>query len=176
MAVRVSVSPLGALVGAVVGAIVRPAAVYLQIGDHLPADAHVIYAGSAVIGLIVGALSGLVGKPLWGAAAGGILAVLMYFFSVIPLAFCLCLDAWGHQRGGPNPPSWWLIACTGVVAGGSGGLAEWLVSRNSVRSRQAGAPDPNPAGKPDAEPRQVNPPSATPNETSEKPNPWLDEE
>ncbi len=175
MAVRISVSPLGACIGAVVGAVIRPTAIYLQIGEHLPADAQVIYMGSAVIGLIVGTLSGLVGRPLWGAAVGGILAVLMYFFSVVPLAFCLCLDAWGHQRGGPNPPSWWLIALTGVVAGGSGGLAEWFVSRKQRQSLPASGVS-NPPGKPDAEPHPVNPPSATPNDTSEKPNPWLDEE
>lgn len=127
-AAGVSPSLVGAMVGGVVGAVVRPTAVFLAIGEPLPE----VYIGSSVIGLFVGALSGLTLRPLAGAVLGSVLAVVLYRFSIIPLALFMCLAG---RQSGQHPPSWWLIALTGAISGGIGGFAGLNTSRKRTDSQ-----------------------------------------
>lgn len=136
LADSVSLSPVGAIVGGVVGAVVRPTAVYFAVGEQL----QEVYVGSAVIGLFVGVLSGLAGRPLAGAVLGSVLAAVMYCFSVIPLLIFMCLAS---KQWGQDPPAWWLIAFTGAVAGGSGGLAGRISDSKRARAELGPVSSPN---------------------------------
>ncbi len=95
MAVRISVSPIGAVVGALIGAVARPLAINLQVGELLRAeDTGVVYAVSTIENFLK------------------------------------------H-----DPPSWWAIALSGVVAGGSGGLAEFVSQKRKGGATAVGPTD-----------------------------------
>jgi ABC-type branched-subunit amino acid transport system permease subunit len=142
MAVKVSVSPLGAAVGAFLGAIARPLVVYAYIHDQLgPNDGLTSILGiSAIIGLSVGGLGGLFGKPLISAVVGGALGVAAYYVTFIPLAFCLCLTGLEQRQGGGDPPPWWAMMLTGAVPAVIGAAAEMLAGRKTPPSAAADVP------------------------------------
>jgi hypothetical protein len=127
VAVQVSVSIRGILAGGIVGAVLRPLALYSQIGlESAGESTKSLLLISSFIGFLVGATAGAVGRPLWSALIGAIFATLAYYFTIIPLAFCLCLGTLERQQAGDEPPVWWLMAATGLVAGAAGGVAELL--------------------------------------------------
>ena len=77
-------SLLGALVGAVLGGIGRGAlaAFYLR---ELNRDTTLVVLVVAAIGVVVGALSGLTGRPVWGAVVGAALTAVVYL-ATLPAA------------------------------------------------------------------------------------------
>jgi hypothetical protein len=135
MAVKVSVSPIGAICGGISGAILRPALIVPQLWPQLNGDQrHFVLMLSVSIGFAVGALAGLVGKPLIGAVVGACLALMAYGLTILPMAACFCLLLLEQGQGG-EPPHWSLVALTGALAGAVGGLAETLSQRRAGLSQ-----------------------------------------
>lgn len=129
MAVKVSVSPIGAICGGITGAVLRPALIVPQLWPQLDGDQrHFVLMVSVSIGFAVGALAGLVGKPLISAVVGACLALIAYSITILPLAACFCLMMLEQGESG-DPPHWALVALTGALAGAAGGLAETLSQR-----------------------------------------------
>jgi hypothetical protein len=142
MAVKISVSPLGAAVGAFLGAIARPLVVYAYIHGQPGAGEGMtsILGISAVIGLCVGGLGGLIGRSLISAVIGGALGVAAYYVTFIPLAFCLCLSGLEEGQAGGDPPPWWAMMLTGAIPALIGAAAEMLAGRKTSPSDSAEAP------------------------------------
>lgn len=136
MAVKVSVSPLGAAVGAFLGALARPLVVYAFIHGQPGAGEGMtsILGISAMIGLCVGGVGGLIGRPLISALVGGALAVAAYYITFIPLAFCLCLSGLEQGQAGGDPPPWWAMMLAGAIPAAIGAAAELLDSKKTPPS------------------------------------------
>ena len=126
------VSGSGAAVGAVVGCVARAAVVILNVmghgGEGVPAA---FILPSAVIGLLVGAVAGAVGKPLLGATVGAVLSGVIF-----ELFMCSCASLIGSfsREASDRFLSHTLIyglemALAGAVAGGVGGLVGQIADR-----------------------------------------------
>lgn len=128
MAVKVSLSVRGLLVGGLVGAALRPLMLYWHIGTAgVVGDGTASVLGiSAIIGFLAGGAAGLIGRPLWSALAGAVCFAAAYFVTLIPLAFCLCLGGLERSQAVGEPPAWWMMAVVGAIAGLAGGAAEKL--------------------------------------------------
>ncbi len=143
MAVSVSLSIRGLLVGGLVGAVLRPVVLYWHIGpEGVAGDGTASVLGiSAIIGFLSGGAAGLIGKPVWSAVTGAVLGAAAYFVTFIPLAFCLCLGGLEQAQATGEPPVWWIMAGVGAVAGLAGGAAEALGETRARRSSsQSAAP------------------------------------
>ncbi len=106
-------SLVGACVGAVVGGISRAAVAYYHLTTTNQDPALVVLIAS-VIGIIIGALAGVIGKPLLGAAAGALLAVLFFLVNLPIVMFFQFL-------GALTAPSFLEVVGTGALAGAIGG-------------------------------------------------------
>jgi hypothetical protein len=117
------ISPLGALVGALIGACARAAVVFLNLG-HAGGALPALALPSAGIGLLVGAIAGAIGRPLLGAVVGAVLSGVVF-----ELFMCACASVIGtfSQKAGGDFLSQTLIyalemGAAGALAGGIGGL------------------------------------------------------
>ena len=148
MAVQITVSPVGAVVGAIAGAAIRPAILFACIGGPLkPEDQQLVLTISAGIGFCVGGLSGMAGHPLLSAFIGTALAFISYSVTVLPLMFCLCLSSGELKQGGDGLTSIAVMALSGTLSGAVGGLAELLVGRRrpeAVSRKSSVSPSPAP--------------------------------
>lgn len=144
MAVKVSLSVLGLLVGGVVGAALRPLVLYYHIGTGVAGNGTASVLGiSAIIGFLAGGAAGLIGKPLWSALAGAVFFAAAYLATLIPLAFCLCLGGLERAQAVGEPPAWWMMAVAGAIAGLAGGAAELLVAARPPTPPPADVPPPD---------------------------------
>ena len=128
------VSPLGALVGGLVGVVGRPAVIYGCYFAGSPMDGEMlsqILLTSCVIGFVVGAVAGLIGRIILGAVVGALLAALFFAVTYIPLLFLFCIGTW--ERGKPAQHAdtehftviaGILVTLVGVLSGVIGGLIE----------------------------------------------------
>ena len=132
MAVKVSVSPTGAGFGGLVGAIIRPAILVPPLWQHLDGEQRLfVLMVSVGIGFAIGALAGLIGKPVISALVGGALAITAYFVTIWPMMACMCFLI--VERGvTEEPPHYGWVGLTGVLSGAAGGLAEYLSTRKDV--------------------------------------------
>ena len=123
-------SLLGAVVGAVLGGIGRGAlaAFYLH---ELNRDTTLVVLVAAAIGIVVGALAGMTGRPVWGAVVGAALSAAVYL-TTLPVA----LFMQGIQVGRPASLVEVLVvgALVGALAGAAGHVAR---RRRSKRERIA---------------------------------------
>jgi len=122
MAFRVSLA--GALTGAVLGGLARAlvTAAHLQITrDTVP----VLFI-TAVIGIVIGAASGVSGRPLAGALIGAALTALVY---VIEYPIVLLFGALGTLQ----PPSGLKIVAVGALVGGLAGASGQMAARRESR-------------------------------------------
>ena len=111
----------GALTGAVLGAIGRA----VVAGVHLREINQGTAAGllsAAVIGVIIGALAGLTGRPLLGAVVGAVLSALAYL-GMYPVVLLF------HALGTLTTPSIWEVVAVGALSGGLGGAARQMATR-----------------------------------------------
>ncbi|MBS0263076.1 MAG: hypothetical protein JSS02_14120 [Planctomycetes bacterium] len=137
MAKRMTLTPLGALVGGLLGAVIRPLTVYLYAGHVLSgSESNVILGISAGLGFLVGMISGAFTRPVIGVTLGGLGAITTYGVTVVPLTFCFCLTSLNHGFQG-DPPPLWLITLTGMICGCCGGLVELLTGRSQPGSPSA---------------------------------------
>jgi hypothetical protein len=152
MAVQVSVSTRGILAGGIVGAILRPLALHLQIGEEFAGEStQMLLVISSMIGFVAGGAAGAIGRPVWSALTGAVLAGAAYFFTIVPLTFCLCLGSLERSQAGDEPPVWWLMAATGALAGLAGGVAEIAGRPRSTTAHQDEVKDTAPPAEPPAE-------------------------
>ena len=85
----------------------------------------------AAIGVVVGALSGLTGRPVWGAVVGAALSAVVYL-TTLPVA----LFMQGIQVG--RAPSLVEVLVVGALVGALAGAAEHVARRRrSKRERIA---------------------------------------
>ena len=123
-------SLLGAVVGAVLGGIGRGAlaAFYLR---ELNRDTTLVVLVAAAIGIVVGALAGMTGRPVWGAVVGAALSAVVYL-TTLPAA----LFMQGIQVG--RPASLVEVLVVGALVGALAGAAEHVARRRrSKRERIA---------------------------------------
>ena len=129
---RISVQ--GALVGAGIGAVGRGLVVFCFLGPAI-----IIALPSAGIGLLVGAISGALGKPLYGALLGFVLSAFVF-----ELFICACASALGSigELVGDSHadtafltrmlPYMLLMGVAGAAAGAIGGF----VGKSSLQNEQ----------------------------------------
>ena len=127
---QLRLSLLGAVVGAVLGGIGRGAlaAFYLR---ELNRDTTLVVLVVAAIGIVVGALSGMTGRPVWGAVVGAALSAVAY---VTTLPAALFMQALQVGRA----PSLVEVLVVGALVGAIAGAAEDVARRRrSKRERIA---------------------------------------
>ena len=127
---QLRLSLLGAVVGAVLGGIGRGAlaAFYLR---ELNRDTTLVVLVVAAIGIVVGALSGMTGRPVWGAVVGAALSAVAY---VTTLPAVLLMQALQVGRA----PSLVEVLVVGALVGAIAGAAEDVARRRrSKRERIA---------------------------------------
>ena len=123
-------SLLGALVGAVLGGIGRGAlaAFYLR---ELNRDTTLVVLVVAAIGVVVGALSGLTGRPVWGGVVGAALTAVVYL-ATLPAALFMQAIQVGRA------PTLVEVLAVGALVGALAGAAEHVARRRrSKRERIA---------------------------------------
>lgn len=124
------ISPVGALVGGVVGAVARSAVVLYHLQD-VARDMPAFLVPSGAIGLLVGAIAGASGRPMRGAAIGAVLSGLVFELFMTPLASFIGL--FSHQAGadflGHTIPYALQMAVAGALAGVVGGAIPCLRER-----------------------------------------------
>ena len=128
MQLRLSLA--GAVVGAVLGGIGRGAlaAFYLR---ELNRDTTLVVLVVAAIGIVVGALSGMTGRPVWGAVVGAALSAVAYVTTLPAVLFMQAL-----QVG--RAPSLVEVLVVGALVGAIAGAAEDVARRRrSKRERIA---------------------------------------
>jgi len=128
MAFRASL--VGAATGAVVGGAGRAAVAVAHFNevDHVTAP---FVVAAAAIGVVIGAIAGLTGRPLLGAVVGAGLSVLA-FLGTLPFAMLF------QVLGAGSAASLLEIVAVGALAGGVGGAAEPVL----VGWRTGGRPHP----------------------------------
>src|SRR5262245_10405775 len=114
-------SVIGAVVGAVLGGVGRGAlaAFHLQ---QVNRDTVVGILVVAAIGLVIGGLAGMMGRPLWGAVVGAGLSAVAY---VATLPIALLMQALDVGR----TASFVEVVGIGAVVGALAGVAERLMGR-----------------------------------------------
>ena len=123
-------SLLGAVVGAVLGGIGRGALAAFHLRE-LNRDTTLVVLVVAAIGVVVGALAGLTGRPVWGAVVGAALSAVVYL-TTLPVA----LFMQGIQVG--RAPSLVEVLVVGAIVGALAGAAEHVARRRrSKRERIA---------------------------------------
>ncbi len=120
-------SLVGALAGALLGAVGRAAVAGFHVHE-ISRDIMPGLLGVGVIGLIIGGLAGLTGRPLLGAVAGAVLSALVYV-GTFPVSFLF------HAVGAITPASLLEVVVVGALAGGLGGAAGRFASRKAELSR-----------------------------------------
>ena len=140
------ISPRGAAVGALVGAAARAAVVWLHLGPNVP---KAFFVPSAVIGLLVGAIAGGLGRPVRGAVAGFVLSAVVFELFLMP-----CVSLLGAFGGDNAGRRFWLeslryaleMGMAGALAGVAGGLAAGGANRahSSKASEETGPGQPWP--------------------------------
>ncbi|QDS95089.1 hypothetical protein FF011L_38730 [Roseimaritima multifibrata] len=124
------VSPTGAIVGAVICAIGRSLVVVWALGE----PAWIFMFPSAGIGLLVGAISGSIGRPLLSAIIGALLSAIVFEFFLVP---CVSLvGVFGNSTGNNDAASDFMFSTLKyligmAVAGGIGGGVGGAVGRLS---------------------------------------------
>ena len=120
------ISIIGALIGAMVGAIARSAVVLYMVGATNP----VVFYPSAMIGVLIGAIAGAIARPLWSAVLGAVLSGFIFELFMLPCA--TLVGTWGKVMGKDHAqsdflsetlPHMLLMALAGALAGGIGALA-----------------------------------------------------
>ena len=97
-------SLLGAVVGAVLGGIGRGALAAFHLRE-LNRDTTLVVLVVAAIGVVVGALAGLTGRPVWGAVVGAALSAVVYL-TTLPVALFMQGIQVGRLRRW-SKCSWW---------------------------------------------------------------------
>jgi hypothetical protein len=126
MTARESVA--GALVGALLGFVGRAAVA----GFHVHEISRAIIPGVlavGVLGLVIGGLAGLTGRPLVGAILGAVLSAIAYA-GTFPIALLF------HALGALTPASLLEVLAVGALAGGLGGAAGHSLSRRTELRRR----------------------------------------
>ena len=127
---QLRVSLLGAVVGAVLGGIGRGALAAFHIRE-LNRDTTPVVLVVAAIGIVVGALSGLTGRPVWGAVVGAALSGGIYLTTLPAVLFMQAI-----QVG--RAPSLVEVLVVGALVGALAGAAEHVARRRrSNRQRIA---------------------------------------
>jgi hypothetical protein len=117
----------GALTGAVVGAVGR----VVVAGLHVYEISQTTIPGLLVVGVLgltIGGLAGLTGRPLSGAIVGIVLSAIVYA-ATAPIALLF------HALGAITPPSPVQVLAVGALAGALGGAAGRLASQKAERPR-----------------------------------------
>jgi hypothetical protein len=123
-------SLLGAMVGAVLGGIGRGALAAFHVRE-LNRDTTLVVLVVAAIGVVVGALSGMTGRPVWGAVVGAALSAVVYL-ATLPAAIFMQTIQVGRA------PSLLEVLVVGTLVGALAGAAEHVARRRrSKRERIA---------------------------------------
>ena len=112
-------SLLGAVVGAVLGGIGRGALAAFSVRE-LNRDTTPVVLVVAAIGIIVGALSGLTGRPVWGAVVGAALSAGVYLTTLPAVLFMQAIQV---GRAASLVEVLVVGALVGALAGAAGQVA-----------------------------------------------------
>ncbi len=107
-------SLVGACVGASVGGVARAALAAYHLTDARQLGALVLI--TAGIGILIGAVAGLSGKPVSGAVIGAVLSLVVYLGNLQVIGLLALL-------GAGSVPSLLEALASGALAGGIGGAA-----------------------------------------------------
>jgi hypothetical protein len=133
------ISPVGALVGAILCAIGRSLVVLSMIQKPV----LILMLPSAGIGLLVGAIAGAIGRPLVSAVTGALLSAIVFELFLLP---CVSLiGTFGDLSGNTNAESEFVrstlkyligMAVAGGIGGGVGGAIGRLNGKAQTQPKE----------------------------------------